>query len=147
MALKHTENALTSANNDVVAVLAPNDSTAGAVVQALTAQNLQGKVGVSGQDGDIAACQRIVEGTQTGTAFKYLPALSTTAFEAACNIAMDRTDIVDEKATALTDNGAGDVPTIWVPVIWVNKDNIDETIAFHRQKAERGWSYLYIYIS
>ena len=69
-ALKHTENALTKSNNDVVAVVASNDGTAGGVVQALEGQKLAGKVFVSGQDADLAACQRIVAGTQSMTVYK-----------------------------------------------------------------------------
>jgi D-xylose transport system substrate-binding protein len=42
--LAHTENALTQNDNDVVAVVASNDSTAGGVVQALEEQKLAGKV-------------------------------------------------------------------------------------------------------
>jgi D-xylose transport system substrate-binding protein len=54
-AMKHTENALTQSNNNVQAVVASNDGTAGGVVQALEAQGLAGKVLVSGQDADLAA--------------------------------------------------------------------------------------------
>src|SRR5215471_12926590 len=56
-ALRHTENALTQSRNDVAAVLASNDSTAGGAVQALDEQRLSGKVLVSGQDADLAACR------------------------------------------------------------------------------------------
>jgi D-xylose transport system substrate-binding protein len=42
-ALRHTENALTQANNNVVAVVASNDATAGGVIQALEEQKLAGK--------------------------------------------------------------------------------------------------------
>lgn len=127
-AMKHTENALAKVQNDVVAVLAPNDSTAGGVIQALRAQGLEGKVGVSGQDGDLAAVQRIVEGTQTGTAFKYLPALNETAMQMAVDLALGKTEEVDAKVTGTTDNGYADIPTVHVPVIHVNKDNIDAVI-------------------
>ncbi len=40
---------------------------AGAAVQALGEQKLAGKVGVSGQDAELAACQRIAAGTQSMT--------------------------------------------------------------------------------
>lgn len=127
-AMKHTENALSKVNNDVVAVVAPNDSTAGGVVQALAAQGLDGTVGVCGQDGDIAACQRIVEGTQIGTAFKYLPTLNTTAMEVAVELARGETDQVDARVTDKVNNGFADIPTIYIPVIEVNKENINDTI-------------------
>ena len=59
-ALKNMENALTQNNDKVVAVVASNDGTAGGVVQALDARRLAGKVLVSGQDADLAACQRVI---------------------------------------------------------------------------------------
>ncbi len=80
-ALKIAENGLTKAKNDVVAVIASNDGTAGGVVQALESQGLAGKVGVSGQDADIAALQRIVEGKQTGTVYKPTQVLNQTAMD------------------------------------------------------------------
>jgi len=42
-----------------------NDATAGGVAAALMSENEAGKVAVSGQDAELTACQRIVEGTQT----------------------------------------------------------------------------------
>jgi D-xylose transport system substrate-binding protein len=54
-ALKIVENALTQNNNNVQAVVASNDGTAGGVVQALSTQGLLGKVLVTGQDAQIDA--------------------------------------------------------------------------------------------
>ena len=61
-ALRHTENALTQSNNNVVAVVVSNDGTAGGAIQALEEQKLGGKVLVSGQDADLAALQRELAG-------------------------------------------------------------------------------------
>lgn len=68
-AQKNMENILTAVNDKVDAVLASNDGTAGGVVAALTSVGLEG-IPVSGQDGDIAALNRIALGTQTVTAWK-----------------------------------------------------------------------------
>lgn len=68
-AQKNMENILTAVNDAVDAVLASNDGTAGGVVAALTSVGLAG-IPVSGQDGDIAALNRIALGTQTVTAWK-----------------------------------------------------------------------------
>lgn len=57
------ENALTKVNNDIQAVLAPNDGTASGAIAALEPHGLAGKVAVSGQDAEVAAIQRIVEGS------------------------------------------------------------------------------------
>ena len=51
-----------------------NDGTAGGAIQALAEQKLAGKVLVTGQDADLAACQRIVAGTQTMTIYKPIQA-------------------------------------------------------------------------
>ncbi|MBT5534536.1 substrate-binding domain-containing protein, partial [Candidatus Poribacteria bacterium] len=64
-ALKHVENALTANDNAIDAIVASNDGTAGGAIAALRAQGLDGVVAVSGQDADMAACQRVVEGSQT----------------------------------------------------------------------------------
>src|SRR6266498_3902341 len=58
------------ANNNVVAIVASNDATAGGCIRALEGQRLAGKVLVSGQDADLAGLQRIVAGTQSMTVYK-----------------------------------------------------------------------------
>ena len=62
------EQCLTANNNNVDAVVASNDGTAGGVVAALASQGLAGNIPVSGQDGDIAALNRIAKGHQTVSA-------------------------------------------------------------------------------
>ena len=83
VAQTNMEQILTSANNDVDAVLSENDGMAGGVVAALEAQGLAGKVPVSGQDGDQAALNRVALGTQTVDVWKDSRALGTAAGEAA----------------------------------------------------------------
>jgi D-xylose transport system substrate-binding protein len=83
VAQTNMEQILTSANNDVDAVLSENDGMAGGVVAALEAQGLAGKVPVSGQDGDQAALNRVALGTQTVDVWKDARALGTAAGEAA----------------------------------------------------------------
>jgi D-xylose ABC transporter substrate-binding protein len=61
-ALAIIENALTANNNKIDAIVASNDSTAGGAIQALSSQKLSGKVAVSGQDADLAAVKRVVDG-------------------------------------------------------------------------------------
>ncbi|HEY2393066.1 MAG TPA: D-xylose ABC transporter substrate-binding protein [Candidatus Angelobacter sp.] len=123
-ALNHTENALTRTANNVVAVVASNDSTAGGVVQALQQQNLAGKVLVSGQDADLAAAQRIVAGTQTMTVYKPIQPLARQAAEAAVTLAkggkLDTHDTVN--------NGMKDVPSILLEPVMVDKSNLAQTV-------------------
>jgi D-xylose transport system substrate-binding protein len=133
-ALKITENALTRNNNKVDAVVVSNDGTAGGVIQALGEQKLTGKVLVTGQDADLAACQRIVAGTQTMTVYKPIEALASKAAELAVKVA---------KKEAVTDptkpvnNGKKDVPSILLDTIKVDKDNIDATVikdGYHKRE-------------
>ena len=135
-AMKIAENGLTLANNDVVAILASNDGTAGGAVQALEAQGLAGKVGVSGQDADIAALQRIVEGTQTGTVYKPLHVLNKTAMEFVHALAAGDQEKVDSMLAGnfenghigTVDNGYKQVTTFLMDVVVVTKDNILDTV-------------------
>ncbi len=123
-ALKHTENALTMNKNDVVAVVASNDGTAGGAIQALNAQKLNGKVFVSGQDADLAALQRIVAGSQTMTVYKPVSKLAARAAEAAVALAKKEKLETNGKVN----NGKIDVPSILLEPISVDKSNLDETV-------------------
>lgn len=82
------ENALTANSNHIDAVVASNDATAGGVIQALSAQGLAGKVAISGQDADLAAIKRIMNGTQTMTVYKPITELATEAAKLRWNWAM-----------------------------------------------------------
>jgi D-xylose transport system substrate-binding protein len=123
-ALKHTENALTQTNNNVVAVVASNDGEAGGAVQALGEQNLAGRVLVSGQDAELAAVQRIVAGTQSMTVYKPVARLALRAAEAA--VALARGEKVDAPATV--NNGKKDVPAVLLDSITVDRNNVLDTV-------------------
>lgn len=113
------------------AILASNDGTAGGAIQALLEEGLAGKVLVTGQDADIAACQRIVGGTQTMTIYKPLKQLAEQAAECAVRLARHQPVI----ATASLDNGQVKVPSIFVDVVAVTKENMRETVVrdgFHK---------------
>ena len=123
-ALRHTENALTQAANNVVAVVASNDSTAGGVVQALAEQKLAGKVLVSGQDADLAATQRIAAGTQSMTVYKPIAPLATRAAETAVALAKGEKITISETVN----NGKKDVEAILLQPITVDKTNLNSTV-------------------
>ena len=86
-AQKNMEQCLTKQNNKVDAVVSENDGMASGVVAALKAQGLAGTVPVSGQDGDLAAINRVALGTQTVSIWKDSRALGKAAAEAAVAIA------------------------------------------------------------
>jgi D-xylose transport system substrate-binding protein len=124
-ALKIMENALTRNNNQVDAVVVSNDGTAGGAIQALAEQNLAGKVLVSGQDADLAGCQRIVAGTQSMTVYKPILKLANLAAEVAVKMAKGQP--LTEKTTTVN-NGKKDVPSILIPPVQVDKTNLDSTV-------------------
>ena len=129
-AAMHMENALTANNNDIQAVLACTDSLATPVIAALEAQGLAGKVAVCGQDAELAACQRIVEGTQTMTVYKPVKRLN----KAACDIVYadllgkDVESAPVEGTWGSYDNGHADVKAYKMEIVTVNKDNMMETV-------------------
>ncbi len=123
-ALKIMENALTANNNKIDAVVASNDSTAGGAVQALGAQNLAGKVPISGQDAELASCQRIVEGTQTMTVYKPIKLLAPSAAEIAVKIV--KGDQI--KTDGVVNNGSKEVPSILLTPIAVDAKNMADTV-------------------
>jgi D-xylose transport system substrate-binding protein len=124
-ALKIMENALTRNNNAVDAVVASNDGTAGGAIQALGEQKLAGKVLVTGQDADLAACQRIVAGSQTMTVYKPIRALAYKAAEVAVQMAKKQPLA---GAGRTTNNGKKDVPSILLEPVAVDKSNLDATV-------------------
>ncbi len=86
-AQKNMEQCLTANNNEIDAVVSENDGMAGGVVAALEAQGLAGEVPVTGQDGDIAALNRVALGTQLVSVWKDARQLGKVAGEAAIKIA------------------------------------------------------------
>ena len=117
-ALKIAENVLTQFNNKIDGFLAPNDGTAGGVVQALAGQKLDGKIPVTGQDADLAGCKRILAGTQTMTVYKSLRKLANES--ARMTVAL----IKDEKLPLPTILIEG-TRTMQLEPIVINKGNID----------------------
>jgi len=79
------EQCLTANNNAIDAVLAENDGMAGGVIAALQAQGLT--VPVGGQDGDLAALNRVARGSQTVSVWKDSRALGKAAGEIAVALA------------------------------------------------------------
>jgi len=124
-ALKHMENALTMFDNDIQGVIAPNDGTAGGVIQALAQQGLDGKVIVTGQDSEADAVKRIIEGTQSMTVFGDTGDMSGVAFAGAVKLA--RGEELEGLGSPVN-NGFKDVPTLMCPVKPVTEDNYYELL-------------------
>lgn len=123
-ALANMESALKANDNKIDAVIAANDATAGGVIQALSGQGLAGKIPVVGMDAELAAAQRIVEGTQTMTVYKPIRVLAQKAAELAVKLAKGENPGADRKVN----NGKIEVPSVLLAPIAVDQFNIDETI-------------------
>jgi D-xylose transport system substrate-binding protein len=124
--------AVTKAGRAIDAVIASNDGTAGGAIQALQEDGLAGKVLVTGQDADLAACQRILRGTQAMTVYKPLKNLAELAARVAVGVAKGETPAT----TGVINNGFRQVPTILEKIITVDRDNLRATVVadgFHRE--------------
>jgi D-xylose transport system substrate-binding protein len=132
-ALLYTEQGLTANNNDIQCVFTSNDGCAGAAIEALQEQGLAGKVPVPGLDADLAACQRIVAGTQTMTVYRKLSIMDKAAAQAAVALA-NGTDIAAATGIAVEtkNNGKIDVPAILLKgadeMFAVDNSNMEEVV-------------------
>ncbi|MGH2464964.1 MAG: substrate-binding domain-containing protein [Candidatus Limnocylindrales bacterium] len=123
------EQFLTANNNKVDAVLSENDGMAGGVVAALTAQGLQGKVAVSGQDGDAAALNRVALGTQTVDVWKDSRMLGKAAGEAAVQLCNGTTVDKISGASPFTTPGGNTVSSILLKADPIDKTNLNDVLS------------------
>jgi D-xylose transport system substrate-binding protein len=136
-AMELTEAALKKARNQVVAVVASNDTTAGGAIRALEKHGLAGKVFVSGQDANLDAVRRIVTGTQTMTVYKPLRPLARGAASAAVQFAKKE----KVEGTSTINNGKREVQALLLTPIGVGKDLVDQIIIgdrFHKREEVYG---------
>ncbi len=137
LATEITAAALKKARNQVVAIVASNDTTAGGAIAALEQAGLAGKVFVSGQDANLDAVRRIVKGTQTVTIYKPLRPLARGAASAAVQLAKKE----KTEGTSTVNNGLKDVQAILLSPIPVHKDLVDQIIIgdkFHTREQVYG---------
>ena len=121
-ALRITEDALTKNNNNIQAIVASNDGTAGGAISALPPD--LGKIVVTGQDAALDAVQRIVEGKQSMTIYKPIQPLAFAAVDAAVKLARgEKVDTPDK-----LNNGKIDVPSLLFEPIVLDKNNVMQTV-------------------
>lgn len=126
-AQRNMEQILTANNNQVDAVVASNDGTAGGVVAALAAQGMAG-IPVSGQDGDHAALNRIALGTQTVSVWKDARALGKAAGEIAIALGNGTAPEDIPGATKFTTPGGIEVNAILLEPIAITRDNLSVVV-------------------
>lgn len=125
---REMEQALTALGDNVQGVLAPNDGLANAVITALTARSLNGKVLVTGQDATDAGLTAILAGDQSMTVYKSIRDEAKAAAEIAVALARGDADQVKKLATSTVNNGTGDIPAVLLDPVSVTKDNIADTV-------------------
>lgn len=111
---------------DTDAIMCGNDNLATQAVRALAESRMAGNILVVGQDADLAACQRIVEGTQVMTVYKPVERLATRAAEA--SVALAKGNVLEEDDVTMLENGDYEIPYIGLEPVSVNRDNINEVI-------------------
>ncbi|KIT16744.1 D-xylose ABC transporter substrate-binding protein [Jannaschia aquimarina] len=126
-AQRNMEQILTAEDNNVDAVVASNDGTAGGAVAALTAQGMEG-IPVSGQDGDHAALNRIAKGTQTVSVWKDARDLGRAAAEIAVALA-GGTEMGDvEGAQSWTSPAGTEMTAIFLEPVPITADNLSTVV-------------------
>ena len=123
-AQKNMEQILTQTDNGVDAVVASNDGTAGGVVAALSAQGMAG-IPVSGQDGDMAALNRVALGTQTVSVWKDSRALGKAAGEIAVALANGTAMDAVEGSAKFSSPSGKELNSVLLKPVPVTKDNLD----------------------
>ena len=124
-------------NVDVVdeadAIMCGNDNIATQVASALAVTRLAEARPIVGQDADLEACQRIVEGTQLMTVYKPVEKLARQA--AVCAVMLAKGEPLEEAGIIVS--GPYQVPYVRLEPIAVTKDNMNEEIiesGFHRKE-------------
>ena len=93
---------------EIVGSMCGNDGIATSTVRALAEKRLASKIRIVGQDAELEACQRIVEGTQVMTVYKPVEKQAQAAAVYACQLARGEDIQTDRKAY----DGTYDVPAV-----------------------------------
>lgn len=117
----------------VDAIICANDLLAEGAISALSEYGLAGEIPVVGQDANISACQRIVEGKQLMTVYKPLKNLAEGSVELIFKL-LQKESIGE---SSMINDGSFDVPYVKLEVIPVNATNMRETVIkdfFHTEE-------------
>ncbi len=106
------------------AIVASNDSIAGGAIQALADKGWSGRVLVSGQDADLAAIERIFDGSQLMTVYKPVGNEARAAAEAAMKLARHQ----DVGSSTEVQNGTLTTKAILLKPICVTQENAKQTV-------------------
>ncbi len=121
------EGILTQQKNNIQIAYVANDGLANTVIVALRAQNLDGRVVVTGQDATVAGIQNILTGDQAMTVYKPIAkeAQVTAQLVAALSNGTDPGALVNGQ-TALVEGGH--VASVLLDPIAVDQSNVQQTV-------------------
>jgi len=105
-------------------VLSENDQMAGGVVAALKGAGKAGKVQVTGLDSDVAALQRILNGTQSMTVHPEFGVEAMSTAKIAAALVAGKTPDASVVGTKTFPNGVGNEPWVVVPTTVITKKNM-----------------------
>jgi D-xylose transport system substrate-binding protein len=113
------------------AVIASNDMLAESLIRVLSQRRWLDGTFVTGMDADLAACQRVIEGTQSMTVYKPIAPLAMAAARYAVKLA--RHESLDIKE--FINDGEFNIPYVKLLPVAVDRSNMREVIVkdgFHR---------------
>ena len=118
---------------EIRGIVAGDDMLAEEVIRFFSENGRTGQIRVAGQDADLAACQRIAEGTQLATIYKPVERLALKAAGFAVMLA-NREPI---QTDGTINDGIGPVPYVRLEPTLVTRANLDSTVikdGFHSAK-------------
>lgn len=119
------------------AVVAGNDAVADSIIRAIGEFAPGSDIAVGGQDADVAGCQNVVAGKQTVTIYKPIAELAQKTAKIAVALAQGKTVKEIGAANGSIDNGAGEIPVLWLHPTAVTAENMEEIViksGFHTQQ-------------
>ncbi len=111
--------------DEIDGIMCGNDNISTQAVKYLAERGMAGKIPVVGQDADLEACQRIVEGTQSMTVYKPVEQLASVAAKYA--VALAKGNSIEDDCEIIP-NGNTTCPYISLEPVAVDADNIDQII-------------------
>ncbi len=115
-------------------VMASNDGTAGGAIRAVKELLPREKVVVTGMDAELAACKRIMEGSQTMSVYMPIRLQAVRTLEASL-LMLNNEEIPG--ITDYLDNQAARVPSILLKPVKIDADNLEEVVVkdgFHKKQ-------------
>lgn len=118
---------------EIQGIVAGDDMLAEEAIRFFSENGRTGLVRVAAQDADLAACQRIAEGTQLATVYKPVQSLALKA--AGFAVMLANHEPIETDATI--DDGSGPVPYVRLEPLLVTRSNLDASVikdGFHTAK-------------